>query len=134
MIQADVIGLEQFTDRLEELSKLNPKDYLGDIGEALKGNIADRFKDAVDPQGKPWIPSRDNPNTLVKSDRLVKSINDHIAGGILEVGTNVEYAAIHNFGGNETLDHNQTMPQRQFIGLGKQDEIDIRDIIEDVLS
>ena len=133
MIQSDIIGLEQFTDRMEELVKLNPKDYLGDIGEALKGNIAERFRDAKDPSGKRWLPS-DSDNTLVDSTRLRDSIDDHIVGGVLEVGTNVEYAAIHNFGGNETLDHNQTMPQRQFIGLGKQDEMDIRDIIEDVLS
>ena len=133
MIESDIIGLEQFTDKLTELSNLDPDNYLKKIGEDLKGNIDDRFEDAKDPQGKKWIPSS-GENTLVDSSVLRDSIEDYISGGVLEVGTNIEYAAIHNFGGNETLSHNQTMPQRQFIGLGKDDIVDIKDVIEGQLT
>ena len=133
MIQGDIIGLSQFTDRLEELANLNPKDYLGDIGQAIKDNVADRFHKGIDPKGKLWTPS-DSANTLVRTTTLRDSINDHIIGNVLEVGTNIEYAAIHNFGGNDALSHNQTMPQRQFIGISKDDELDINDILENALS
>ncbi len=33
------------------------------------------------------------------------------------VGTNKIYAAIHNFGGNNTLKHNKTMPKREFMRI-----------------
>lgn len=33
------------------------------------------------------------------------------------VGTNKVYAAIHNFGGNKSLKHNKTMPQREFMRI-----------------
>ncbi len=33
------------------------------------------------------------------------------------VGTNKDYAAIHNFGGNKSLKRNKTMPKREFMRI-----------------
>lgn len=48
---------------------------------------------------------------------LRKSIQAKSGKDYALVGTNKIYAAIHNFGGNNSLKHNKTMPQREFMRI-----------------
>lgn len=67
-------------------------------GAALK-QAADRFRSGTDPNGTPWAPlaSRDG-QTLVDTGRLRASFATRTLSDGVEIGTNVSYAPVHQFG------------------------------------
>lgn len=74
------------------------------IGAALVRSTLQRFEYQRSPAGVPWKRSKraieQNGQTLVDSGRLRTSITFRALGNdAVEVGTNVVYAAIHQFGG-----------------------------------
>jgi phage virion morphogenesis protein len=73
------------------------------IGARLVANTLQRFEDQRGPGGVPWKPSQraldENGQTLIDSGRLRTSITFRAGANGVEVGTNVVYAAIHQFGG-----------------------------------
>jgi len=77
-----------------------------DIGEGFLLNIEDRFSKEMDPDGRPWaklsprtLRRKKNNKILTESSQLRGSYT-YIAGSDqLIVGTNIHYAAIHQFGG-----------------------------------
>lgn len=89
-----------------------------------------------------WRPSRralaQGGQTLRDTGRLVSSISAGGAGHVSEVtphsvfvGTNVEYAAIHQFGGRAGR---KAIPARPFFGLNAEDEQDIAELISKMLD
>lgn len=131
------------------------------------------FKNSVDPDGKKWEPlapltikSKIRKNAKITSDKkkqkkfkiLVDTGNlknsltvqggqesiQETSGDEIVVGTNVEYAAIHNFGGSiqkknavEFTEREENMifiPARPFIGIGVQDENQIAEKISSYID
>lgn len=127
------------------------------------------FKKSQDPDGKAWAPlkplsesRKQSKNTsskkkkasliLVDTGTLKNSLGQlgaqdsvqRIDGNDIIIGTNVEYAAIHNFGGTisraSTLDIKDSpaikieMPARPFIGLGNADEEQLTEKIMDFIN
>lgn len=76
---------------------------LGAVGNYLSNATRRRFETNVGPDGKAWTPSaraiRENGRTLVKRGHLRDSITHLAMPASVTVGTNVAYAAIHQFGG-----------------------------------
>jgi len=76
------------------------------IGASLVDSTRHRFGLEAGPDGTPWRPSRrairTGGRTLAHKRRLVGSITHVAADQSVEVGTNVPYAAIHQFGGTIT--------------------------------
>jgi phage gpG-like protein len=78
------------------------------IGVALVGRVHDCFRESKDPGGTAWAPLkfqrlRDRGDAkgkpLLDTGRLRRSINFAVIGaGKIRVGTNVRYAATHQFG------------------------------------
>ena len=92
--------LDAVAGRLEESA-----DLYDAIGAVLADGVTRRFMAAKDPDGTPWAESarakagERGGKTLTDSGRLQHSITWSVqADGVL-VGSNVEYAAIHQFGG-----------------------------------
>lgn len=80
-----------------------PRGMFERIGASLVTSTQRRFEQGRDPAGSPWPPSlralTEGGKTLIESARLMQS-QTHIASDTgVEVGTNVIYAAIHQFGG-----------------------------------
>lgn len=80
---------------------------LKEIGGALRSATVDRFTRETEPNGAKWKPlsprtvkRKKSSKILVKNEVLRKSINAQVSGFVLEVGTPVRYAAIHQFGGS----------------------------------
>lgn len=73
------------------------------IGRALKTGAQLRFRSATGPQGQAWEKSfrakHEGGQTLSLTRRLRNSITYQATGNSVAVGTNVIYAAIHQFGG-----------------------------------
>jgi len=79
---------------------------LSDIGEYMLIATEERFDNEVAPSGFAWPEILDstrakkrNRKILTESNRLRGSIIYRASSRKLEVGTNVKYAAIHQFGG-----------------------------------
>jgi phage virion morphogenesis protein len=110
---------------------------MDEIGGALVASVLARFETGAAPGGAPWIPSRralaEGGQTLVKSGRLRASIT-HLAGpDSVTVGTNVVYAAIHQFGGRAGRGRKTALPARPFLGLDAGDEAEIVRILREHL-
>jgi phage virion morphogenesis protein len=132
----------------QELSRPTPALKL--VGILAQRAIQRNFKAQSDPQGKPWarlssatIKSRRNRKKssiqiLVDTGRLKNSLNTldalRITGSEVAIGTNVKYAAIHNFGAgarSSVKTHRRfgAIPQREFMGVKKEDEQGIVDAL-----
>lgn len=99
----------------------------------------DRFRSEKDPQGNRWIPSLrailKGGQTLTDTARLRKSITGKGTASRAMWGTNVVYARRHNFGDSIVRgSRSGGMPKRQFVGLNRDDEAEIKEIIEDALK
>ena len=118
------------------------------IGEALVTSTKDRFKSESGPDGEKWPKSAraeaEGGQTLTDTARLKNSIGYEATPNSVAVGTNVEYGAIHQFGGEikpksatalkfkvgdqfVTTDSVQ-MPARPFLGFSDDDAEEVKEI------
>lgn len=96
------------TEALATLSAIvarldHPLPMYEDIGQSLVTSTLMRFEQGRGPDGNPWPPSlrvrQHGGLTLVEREGLKRSQTANASDGGVEVGTNVIYAAIHQFGG-----------------------------------
>jgi phage virion morphogenesis protein len=126
-----------------------------EIGEALVSSTNRRFEEGQAPDGSPWPPSiraqLTGGTTLVESGRLRDSITYEADASSVRVGTNVLYAAIHQFGGTIRArgggrltfrlpadlgfvsPESVQIPARPFLGISEEDEAEILGVLEDWL-
>lgn len=134
----------------------------GDLSPVLK-NIGDyeaeatkeRFRQEVDPDGKPWVPlnplyklTKKGPRILTGQTRSLSQIVWQLASqSAVEIGSNEIYARIHNEGGDivpknaaalvfsmggQTFKVSQvTIPRRQYLGVNEEDRARIEEIVQD---
>lgn len=126
---------------------------LDEVGEAVAALTMRRFEEGKGPDGGEWQPSARaaavGGQTLVERGTLRDSITHTVlpgAGGV-EVGTNVRYGAIHQFGGRVEAKTDKglrfrvagqwirkaavTIPARPYLGLSDDDESDLVAIVDD---
>lgn len=123
------------------------------IGSMLVSSVIHRFETGQAPGGAPWKPSirarEQGGQTLIDSGRLRTSITYMPGPSSVEVGTNVVYAAIHQFGGTihaKNAPHlvfkiggrfaskdQVTIPPRPFLGIDEGDRAEIGNILRDHL-
>lgn len=143
-ITVDARAWQQAQDGLRRLGRMNWTALHDEVGEYLEAEVAARFRSSQDPEGRPWPPlkkprrqragrrTRRQPKRiklLVQTGRLRGSVTHRATGTEVAVGTNLVYAARHNFG----FEQNGVVwtPQRQFIGFSKADSGAIGQISED---
>lgn len=94
-----------FADSLLRLTAAldRPRALYDELGQSLIVSTQQRFLKEAGPDGVPWKPSkrakRKGGKTLRLTNRLFQSISKQVSDQGLEVGTDVAYAAIHQFGG-----------------------------------
>lgn len=71
---------------------------------------------------------------LTRTGRLKSSINYHAGKDHVVVGTNLIYAAIHQFGGKAGRGHRANIPARPFLVVQDEDLEEIREIIRDYIA
>ncbi len=124
------------------------------IGAQLRLHVDERFEDGKGPSGLPWKKSRRaqerGGSTLIESGRLLGSMTYVAAPRSVEIGTNVEYAAIHQFGGTIRAKTPKglrfkvggawrrmmqvTLPARPFLGISQDDRDEMEAIVADHLA
>lgn len=102
----------QVSARLERLATSGTQDLMPQIGEYLQRSTEKRFKTQTAPDGTPWRALQPNyakrkkyhkDKILTLRGYLRRSIRYQVTDpSTVEVGTNVEYAAIHQLGGSIT--------------------------------
>ncbi|MBD8554910.1 phage virion morphogenesis protein [Rhizobium sp. CFBP 8762] len=127
------------------------------IGVGLAGSTHMRFVTQSGPDGQAWqalntdyAQTKRNSRILTESGRLRDSINRQAGNDYVRVGTNVVYAAIHQFGGTikpKTGTHlhfriggqsvmvkSVTLPARPFLGISTDDTTMIAETVYDFLE
>jgi phage virion morphogenesis protein len=121
----------------------NTKGLMLEIGMAMKNQTKDRFQEGVSPEGEAWKPidytrrdSRGRPRKgkarpLLDTGRLRKSISVSASDFDVHVGSNVEYARIHQLGGQAGRGLRVTIPARPYLGLNEEDIEEIKALVRE---
>ncbi len=137
-ISVDVLGTSTVAKELNKLiqqsSNLDPA--FRDIGEYLLESTQQRFVDQQAPDGEPWEPL--SPKTLAKKKRqdrvltetgtLADTLNYQLGANQLQFGSNMEYAATHQFGREA-----DGIVARPFLGIAPFEQKEILAILQDHL-
>lgn len=140
--------------RLRALEEADIAGAMAAAGEAIRTSVLERFDTGKDPEGRAWKKSiraqQDGEKTLSASRDLATSIHVESSAKGVEVGTNKEYAAIHQFGGtirakgdgllrfkigDQWISKKSIkMPARPYLGINEEDIREITHIIEDAVT
>lgn len=113
------------------------------IGALLESSTKERIAtEKTGPEGEPWAEwseayaaTRQTRHSLLIDDGnpgLLESIQNYSSGPVAEVGTNLVYGAIHQFGGADA--GKPALPARPYLGVSDADRRDIRELIEGDLA
>lgn len=132
-------GLDEAVQRLVRLGGFGMAELVDDAGAILESSTRGRFEDKKAPDGSDWPAwseaydetREEHHSLLISEGDLRDSIASYSAGGSVEVGSNLIYAAHHQFGGEET---GSNIAPRPYLGLSAEDEIDLRDLVTGTLE
>ncbi|MBD5164587.1 phage virion morphogenesis protein [Helicobacter sp.] len=127
-----IISIEELQGKLERLSKAleNKTPLLRRIANTLQNVTEESFDKQASPFGEKW--KSNSPRTLqkkrgnkilIQSGLLSQSFTQKVTGNSAQVGTNKQYAAIHQFGGKAGRNKRVTIPVRPFMPINKNGEI-----------
>ncbi|MEG1931295.1 MAG: phage virion morphogenesis protein [Anaerovorax sp.] len=98
-LEGDISKLKAQIDKLE---KVDFKSVSNALAEVARTSTMDRFKQQVDPNEKKWPESTRvkeiGGRTLTDTGGLRKSIRSKVSNTGFALGTNLKYAATHQFG------------------------------------
>lgn len=99
---------------------------LGDIGEDIVGDVQDNIRAQRLADGSAMLQSQAAKDrkgkTLQDRGHLRDSYVYQIGGGVLQVGSNMVYAAIHHFGGRTGRGGKTMIPARPVLGVNAKRE------------
>lgn len=149
--------VDELFARLNQMSGIDKAGVMNAIAEGLRTSTLERFSSEESPEGTKWKPSiraTQGGKTLTKSAGLKNSIKAQADGAGAAVGTNMVYAATHQFGDERTIRAKKSrylrfrlgdrwvsvpsvrvnIPARPFLGISKEDEVEIKAILEEVFE
>ena len=131
------IKLKDLQNELKELEKSAKglKPLLQRVGNIVQTESSRAFENQTSPFGAAWQPHA--PSTLAKklkerklgarilqdTGTLAMSIVPSYTANSVSVGSNVRYAAIHQFGGLAGRNHSVKIPARPFLPINANDEL-----------
>lgn len=141
-LQVDTRGIERLARRIERLARKRASgdSLLHAIGFEVENQTRRRIADEkVAPDGTPWpdlspryAQTRHAGHSLLQGEGdLLDSIQYQVSGDQVEVGSNLVYAAIHQFGGAEV---GLPIPERPYLGLSSENEADLLAVVDDYLD
>lgn len=135
----DLSGLRELEGRINGLARLNKPELLDIVGATVESQTRRRIQDEKEgPDGKSW-PSwsakyakrRPGGRTLLMSDDQLLDTLTHarVDQDSVEVGSNMIYAATHQFG-----DGDRNIPSRPYLGISGDNETDLIREIDNYLD
>lgn len=158
-VRASMEGeLPELVEKLSSLGAIDKAGINNAIAEAMRSGTLERFEETKTPDGAAWSRSiRASENggvTLTMSGALKGSIHARATEEGAEVGTNLIYAATHQFGDSgrtiraknkpylafsyhgSTIRKKQVtvnIPARPFLGISEEDRQEIKSLVEEAL-
>ena len=146
MIGIEVVGLKAVLQSIDKLNKDKIKKFKH-VGVVGVRDILKHFRESQGQAGK-WQKSLRGGKPLQKTGALQQSITEHIhSDDRVEVGTNIKYGRIHNFGGvikPKTKKYlsfpigqswvkvkKVDMPQREFLWLSREADSNMTKVLTD---
>lgn len=138
-VSIDVRGQKQIAQALNRLLQqggdLEPA--FREIGEFMLETTQQRFDDMQAPDGEPWEPlspttlknKKRTDKILTESGTLADTLNYQLGNNQLMFGSNMEYAATHQFGREA-----DGIPARPFLGVAPFEKTEILDILRSHLA
>jgi phage virion morphogenesis protein len=141
--------VKDLLDRLaSRMSNLTP--VMKEIGEIVTESVQTNFEEHKSPEGVAWTPLADSTKAykekkgrkaediLIMSAILLKSIHPEAYNDSVEIGTDIVYAAVHQFGigersGISTHRRMPAIPARPFLGVREEDWTEIENMLMDEL-
>lgn len=124
-------GFDQARRRLQKLSHFDLRDLLDNIGAVVESQVRRRIMEEKEsPDGTPWAPLSEkyakrkkkvsSGGLLELHHYLLDSITHNPVGDTVEIGSNLDYAATHQFGSEDG-----TTPARPYLGLSDDDSDEV---------
>lgn len=145
--------------RIRSFSEIDKQGINAALAEGVRESTLERFKQSKDPDGRRWKTSiraaQEGGKTLIQSAQLRNSIHAKSDASSFAVGTNVKYAATHQFGepgrtirarkkkalrfqvGGKWVTKKQvriTIPARPFLGLSEDDMQEMKATVEEFIQ
>ncbi|MCG6552503.1 MAG: phage virion morphogenesis protein [Candidatus Magnetominusculus sp. LBB02] len=118
----------------QRVTNLKPAMQL--IGKRVTASVKENFRAGGRPQM--WIPSQrakaTGTQTLIDTKNLMNTIHPTAYNDRVEIGTNVKYAAIHQFGGYTGRGHKSYIPPRPFLMVQDGDWAVINETLLDYIA
>ncbi|AUI65203.1 MULTISPECIES: phage virion morphogenesis protein [Glaesserella] len=134
MIEIEINNAEQVRDVLQKIAKATQRrtDLMRNIAGTMESAVLQNF----DVGGRPaWLGIKHRKGKLlVDTENLMNSIESAYDNDNAIVGTNVEYAAIHQFGGQAGRGQKVKIEARPFLQLTDDDEVDILEDAQDYFA
>ena len=145
--------------RIRGFSEIDRRSINSALAEGVRESTLERFRQSKGPDGRRWKSSKrvilEGGKTLVNTAQLRNSIHARSDASGFAVGTNVKYAATHQFGepgrtirarrkkvlrfrvGGKWVSKKQvrvTIPARPFLGLSDEDMQEMKATVEDFIG
>lgn len=133
-IVISISGLDRLQERLDKIAGIGFDDVLETVGEVVESQVRRRITSEQEaPDGTPWEAwskayartRHGNHSLLISGGALVDSLGFVVTRNMVEVGSNMIYAGVHQFG-NEA----KGIPARPYLGLSDDDEREITAVID----
>lgn len=129
---------------LRHLAAWQIDDLAYNIGGLLEASTKERIATGkASPEGEAWVPwseayddTREGRHSLLidsGNPGLLESVQNYSEGAVAQVGTNLVYGAIHQFGAPEDRKGQGEfggIPARPYLGVSDEDRTDILDLVE----
>lgn len=135
-LQFDLSSVSRLQERIARLGNVDRQDLLEQLAGVAESQTRRRISDEQEtPDGEPWqawsanyAATRHGGQALLQGDGdLVDSITSEIEGDEALIGSNLVYAAIHQFGGTPDMAPGPAgIPARAYLGFSRDnlDEIE----------
>ena len=151
--------VKSFKQQLEKISSIDKRKLNTNLAQVVRTSTLERFKTGKDPDGVKWTESTRvkeiGGKTLVDTGGLKKALQTKADSSGFAFGTNLKYAATHQFGDKDRLIRAKnarglhfrvggnwitvkavkvTIPARPYLGISDEDISEIGATIEDFLT
>lgn len=149
-VRIDSAGLEELQERLGRLARALRPAELNDMLESLAAEVESQTRrriseERTSPNGEAWPPwdpdsryaktRHGNQSLLMGEGDLLDSIQSAVDGNAAEIGTNLVYGPIHQFGGTPDMASGPAAVQaRPYLGLSGDNIADLDGVLSDLLD
>ncbi len=145
--------------KIRSCSEIDRRSINAALAEGIRESTLERFREGKAPNGREWKTSiraaQEGGRTLIQTGQLRNSIHARSDASGFAVGTNVKYAATHQFGepgrtirarkkkalhfqiGGKWIIRKQvhiTIPARPFLGLSDEDMQEMKATVEEFIG